>query len=263
MPETLLIPSVDLRIGSLEEYNRSKRTGVYARLGRPRQVPVVTLSREYGCTGYPVAERLRELLMAGTGEEWVVIDRAILDEVARRNDLSVEILRTLGERHRILDELLSNFSPRWKSARDCFTLIARHVIALAEQGNVIILELGGATITGHSHGACHVRLYGSEEFKIATLAGRLGLGPREAAAIMHRQQKLRDGFAREFLDRDDHDPTLYDLLFNNDRSSAEEIARVIARFVLDREGDGPDERAESGRGGGASAAAAAQQVLPP
>ncbi len=51
---------------------------------------------------------------------------------------------------------------------------------------------------------------------------------------MHKQQKARDHFTRDFLNQDDHDPGLYDLLFNNDRCPADRIANAIADFVLAR-----------------------------
>jgi hypothetical protein len=57
MPDNLLIPSVDLRIGSLEEYNRRQKEKAASHHRKPRPRPCITLSREYGCEGYPAAER--------------------------------------------------------------------------------------------------------------------------------------------------------------------------------------------------------------
>ncbi|MBI5485640.1 MAG: cytidylate kinase-like family protein [Deltaproteobacteria bacterium] len=231
MPENLLIPSVDLRIGSLEEYNRrqKEKAAKHHRKSRPR--PCITISREFGCEGYIVAERLREIMMQKTGDEWVLIDKAILEEVARRHNISEELLQTLGKNNQILKEVLATFSPRWKSDHDYFRLLSHHILALAEQGNVIIVGLGGAIITRHIEHSCHFRLYGSESFKTATLTRRLNIGAEEAEKVMHRQQKERDHFNRLFLNHDGHDPALYNLLFNNDRNSAERIAGTIAGYL--------------------------------
>jgi hypothetical protein len=49
--------------------------------------------------------------------------------------------------------------------------------------------------------------------------------------LMHRQQKARDHFIRDFLNQDGHDPMLYNALFNNDRTPAEQIAKTIASYV--------------------------------
>jgi cytidylate kinase len=231
MPENLLIPSVDLRIGSLEEYNRRQKEKAASRYRKSKPRPCITISREYGCEGYPVAERLRELLMQKTCDEWILIDRDILEEVARRHNVSEEILQTLGENNSILNEVLATFSPRWTSDQDYFRLLSRHVVALAEQGNVIIVELGGAIITRHIEHSSHFRIYGSPSFKTDTLSRRLNIETEEAEKLMNRQQKVRDRFTRDFLNQDGHDPALYDLLFNNDRNSPERIAGTIAGYV--------------------------------
>jgi len=234
MPDNLFLPSVDLRIGSLEEYNRRQKEKASARHRKPKPRPCVTISREYGCTGYPAAELLREILMQKTGDEWVLIDKDVLEEVARRHNLSEEILKTLGENNRILDEVLATFSPRWKSNYEYFLPLSSHVVALAEQGNVIILEMGGAVVTRHIEHSYNFRIYGSEDFKAGTLAGRLHIEREAAEKLMRRQQKLRDNFTKDFLNQDVHDPALYDLIFNNDRCPPGKIAHTIAGFVLEK-----------------------------
>jgi cytidylate kinase len=231
MPENLLIPSVDTRIGSLEEYNRRQKEKAAQLHRKPKPRPCLTISREFGCEGYPVAERLRELMMQRTGDEWVLIDKAILEVVAQRHNISEDILRHLGEKNHTLDEVLATFSPRWKSDQEYFRLLCRHVISLAEQGNVIIIELGGAIITQHFENSYHFRLYGSMEFKTRTLARRLSIEPEAAEKMIKKQQKLRDNFHQDFLNQDAHDPALYDMLFNNKRVSPAQIAHTIADFV--------------------------------
>jgi cytidylate kinase len=231
MPENLLIPSVDLRIGSLEEYNRRQKEKAAAHHRKPKPHPCITISREFGCEGYLVAEHLRELMIQKTGDEWLLIDKAVLEEVARRHNISEDILQTLGENNRIMNEILATFSHRWKSDQEYFRLLSSHIFALAEQGNVIIIELSSAVITRHIEHSFHFRLYGSEAFKTATLARRLNMTTEDAEKLMHRQQKQRDHFDIDFLNHNGHDPALYDLLFNNSRVSPERIAGTIAGFV--------------------------------
>jgi cytidylate kinase len=231
MPENLLIPSVDLRIGSLEEFNRRQKDKAARQHHAPKPRPCLTISREFGCEGYPVAELLRELMMQRTGDEWVLIDKAILEAVAQRHNISADILQHLGEKNHILDEVLATFSHRWKSDQQYFQHLCRHVVSLAEQGNVIIVELGGGIITRHIEHSYHFRLFGSLDFKIRTIACRLNIEPEEAEKVIRKEQKLRDHFHRDFLNQDAYDPGLYDLLFNNARIQSERIARIIADFV--------------------------------
>lgn len=234
MPENLLIPSVDLRIGSLLEFYRKQLQKAGSHHHKQKQRPCITLSREYGCEGYPVAERLREEMIRSSGEEWVLLDKALLEEVARHNNLSAEVLRGLGEKNRMLDEILATFSSRWKSEKDHFRMLCRHIVSLAEQGNVIIVGRGGAIVTRHLENCHHFRLYASLAFKTTSIAGRLNLPAEEAEKLIMNKQKQRDKFIVDFLDQDPRDVSFYDLLFNNDRNSPEKIALTIAGYVQTR-----------------------------
>ncbi len=235
MPDNLFIPSVDLRIGALEEYNRTQKAKATQRHRGERPHPCITISRQYGCQGYPVAECLCEIMEKKTGEPWLLIDKAVLDEVAQHHNISKELLEKLGEKHRILDDLLAVFSPRWTHSQDCFRLLCRHVVSLAEQGNVVIMELGGAVITRHLEHARHFRLFGSMKFKVRKIMQQRGLSEEAAEKLVINEQKQRDGFARDFLGHDDHSPELYDLLFNNDRATPTQIARGIACYLAEKQ----------------------------
>jgi len=234
MPENLIIPSVDLRIGALEEYNRRQKDKAHQRQKGPKPRPCITLSREFGCEGYPVAERLLKLMPEQTGDQWVLVDKDVLDEVARRHHVSREILEALGTKNRILSQVLATFSERWKTDLEYFELLCSHIVSLAEQGNVIIVGLGGAIVTRHLEHSYDFRIFGSREFKINSICQRMNLPPDKAADLIEKQQSQIDRFTREFLFEDEANPALYDLLFNNDRMGAETIARTIADYVAAR-----------------------------
>lgn len=71
------------------------------------------------------------------------------------------------------------------------------------------------------------------DFKVRAIAQRLQIEHEAAEKLVIKQQKQRDAFTRDFLDQDDHNPALYELLFNNDRNSVEKIATTIADYVAD------------------------------
>lgn len=230
MPDNLLIPSVDLRIGSLEEYNRKQQE----KAGKPKpqtKRPCISISREFGCEAYPVAEKLREMMTRKSGEEWVLMDKALLEEVANCHNISEEILRGLGEKNRFLDEVLATFSPHWKSEKEYFDLLCRHILSLAHQGNVIIVGRGSAIITRHLKNCHHFRLYASLHYKRNSLARRLSMHPDDAEQLIEKKQRLRDRFTSDFLGTDARDLDHYTMLFSNDRNSSEQIARSIADYV--------------------------------
>lgn len=229
MPDVQLIPSIDNRLGALIEVTRRQRSRT---IDEPLLKPAITVSREFGCEAYPVAELLRQQMEKRTGENWALMDKALLDEVARNHNLSEQVLQNLGEKNRFLDEFLSTFSPRWKSDKDYYRLLTRQIIALAEQGNVIIMGRGAPIVTRTMRNCFHFRMFASMAFKKKSIARRLAVAEGEAEAIIERRQKERDRFIREFLDRDPYDLSVYHLVFNNDRSAAAKIADTIADYIL-------------------------------
>lgn len=227
-----LIPSVDIRLGSLLEFTRRNEIEK-SRIGDADRVrPTVTISREFGCEAYPVSECLKEIMEQKSGESWVVMDKALLEEVAKNHNLSEEMLKGLGEKSRFLDEILATFSPGWKTEKDHFRLICRQMLSLAEKGNVILVGRGGAIVTQAMKNCCHFRMFASLPFKITSISKRLNITKEEAEVMIQQKQKQRDAFIHDFLDRDARDLNYYNLAFNNDRNSAKKIAATIAGYIL-------------------------------
>lgn len=230
MPESLLVPSIEQRLAAMVEIARRTKsmTETERKTGHK---PTITISREFGCEGYPTAERLKELLEKSTGEPWVVMDKALLQEVARRHEISEEVFDSLGNRPRFLDDMIATLTPRWKSERDYYQILCSHIVAMAEAGNVIIIGRGSSIITQQMENCFHFRIYGSHRFKVRSIARRTKISLQDAELLVERKQKERDKFIRSFLDHDIGDLSLYHLAFNNDRNPAERMARIIADYV--------------------------------
>lgn len=231
MVSNQLIPSIEARLrGLLEVSRRNLREHGFSDVERAN--PTVTLTREFGCEGYPVAERLQGLLEKRCGKPWVVMDRALLDEVARDHNLSEEILRNLGVKNRFLDDMLSTFTPRWKSDKDYYRLLCRQIVALATEGNVILVGRGASILTQDTGNCYHFRIIAPMSFKVKSVAARCGLSADQAQDMVREKQRQRDAFLMDFLGRNIADPTLYHLVFNNARFSAGEIAALMADVVM-------------------------------
>ena len=231
MAKNVLIPSIEERLrGFLEVSRRNVREHGLGKGDRLK--PTVTLTREFGCEGYPVAQRLQELLEQRSGQPWVVMDRALLDAVAQDHNLTAQILQNIGAKNRFLDDMLSTFSPRWKSDKDYYRLLCRQIIALAEEGNVILVGRGAVILTQDTGNAYHFRIVAPMRFKRDSIAARSGLSADDAQDLIEARQRQRDDFLKDFLGRDIADPTLYHMIFNNARCSAHRIAAIMADVVL-------------------------------
>jgi cytidylate kinase len=234
MLNKLLIPALEERLRGLIEVSRRNLRQHGLDKGE-RLNPTVTLAREYGCEGYPVAQALQSLLEQRSGVPWVVMDRALLEAVAKEQHISAQILENLGTKNRFLDDMLSTFSPRWKSDKDYYRLLCRHIISLAQQGNVILVGRGATILTQEVSNCFHFRLMAPISFRTASIASRLGVAVEKAHELVVAKQRQRDAFLMDFLGRDIKEPTLYDLIFNNARCRTERIAALMADVVMPRE----------------------------
>lgn len=229
MSERLLVPSIEMRLGSLLEFNRRKDE---IEASRSKTRPTITISREFGCEAFPMTECLKGIMEKKTGRPWAVMDKALLEEVAKNHNLSDEIVRNLGEKKsRLLDEVLATFSSHWKSEKDYFRLLCKHVFSLAEQGNSIIVGRGSGIVTQPLKNCYHFRIYASHQFKVASIARRLNISNDEAEGVVEKNQKQRDAFIHDYFNLDPRDLRFYHLVFNNDKNSPERIAQIIAEYV--------------------------------
>lgn len=228
MPERKLIPSVEKRLEHFIELTHKAEKEVKE---KERKKPAITISREFGCEGYPVAEKLKDLLEEKTHEKWAVMDKALLDEVAKNHHLLESVLSKLGEKSRVLEEAICLLSPNWRTEHDYYHLLCREIFALGVGGNVIIVGRGSAIVTQPLENCFHFRLYASKVFKIDYISRKTGLPAAETEALIEKKQKQREAFVLDFLNRDAKDLQYYNLVFNNDKNPSGRIAQIIADYV--------------------------------
>ncbi len=228
MSEKMLLSSIEKRLDTFLELTRRNEA-----VNHPfKSHPAITLSREFGCAAYPMAECLQKMMEERTGKSWTILDKTLLEEVAKDNDLSEKTLRSLGEDPVFVDEMISTFAPSWKTDKDYYRLLCRQIYALARRGNVILLGRGSANITQSLKSCYHFKLFASMNLKIRLIAQRMELSHEEAEKLIIKKQHQRDVFIKEFLNQDARDQRFYHLIFNTDKNSPEKIAHMIMEYVL-------------------------------
>ncbi|WP_052571046.1 AAA family ATPase [Geothrix fermentans] len=203
------------------------------RFARARQAPPhpsVTISRQYGCEGYSLAQRLQALLEEASGQPWTLFDKALVDQVASDEKLSRQILGHLGDESHAQDVLRTHFGHLTHD--DAYAKVVKHLVHIAMAGGAIIVGRGGAVACQDLKNCFHFRLEASFEFRTATIARRLELPLPEAEKLVRTQSKLREKFISEFLHADVTSSRWYDAVFNNERQSVEAIAQSCARLVI-------------------------------
>jgi hypothetical protein len=203
---------------------------------RSQAPPSVTISRQTGAGGIPIAEDLAAYLQAHgpkCGRPWTVFDKNLVEQVMADHNLPREIARYLPEDRiskieDMVTELLGLHPPSW-------TLLgqtAETILRLAELGKVILVGRGANIITAKLSNVFHVRLVGSVEARVKLVEEFYRLDSKSALRFLKKEDRARQRYFKEHFSEDIEDPLLYDLVINTDRVSYEEATRLIGDMVL-------------------------------
>ncbi len=224
MPTGDLFPSVEQRLKAYHELsNRAKE--LVKKTAPPK--PTITITREFGCEAFPIAEELVRLAAKHTGERWVLVDKSLLDAIAEKNRIPEETMHNLGTKPVLLGEMLATFSKNWKRDADYYRLLCEQVVMTATTGNAVIVGLGAPIMTRNMKNCLHCRLIADHDFKVGSIARRLKIPRQDAEIMVIDRQKQRDRIIHKLLDADEHDPLLYHLIFNNAKMKNKQIVRLI------------------------------------
>lgn len=226
MEKTLaaLVPSIEQRECAWSELQE--------RLARTRglpPLPSITISREFGCEGFPLAQRLKELLDQASGPRWTVFDKVLVDQVAFDERLSRDLLTHLGNESHAQDVLRTHFG--FLTHDEAYAKVVKHLVPIAMAGGAILVGRGGAVVCQDLDNCFHFRLVGSFEFRAAALARRRNLSLDEAETRVRQQSRLREAFISKCLHADVTEARWYDAVFNNERLSVNHIAEACLRLV--------------------------------
>ena len=205
--------------------------------GKARQ-PSITISRQTGAGGAPIAERLAEYLQQHgpkPNAPWTVFDRDLVERVLADHQLPRELARYMPEDRvsaisDMVEELLGLHPPSWTLLRQA----TETILHLAELGNVILVGYGSNLITAQLENMFHVRLVGSEQKRVKLVESHYGLSHSAALEFMRKEDRGRRRFLKRYFHQEIEDPLLYHLVINTDRVSYEEATRIIGDAVLQK-----------------------------
>jgi len=192
--------------------------------------PFITISREYGCGGYEVGERLVEILNKELNPElpWAAYDKKLLDQVMNDMGLSESLVNTLtsNAKTKITNLLTTSFSDMPPQVA-VYRNLAKTVALLATNGNAVIIGRAGNVITRSLKGGYNVRIVATNQFKTERIMKLMDLSKKDAEKRIKDKNNDRDSFIREYVKNDPSDPANYHLFINNALHSTEEAAKII------------------------------------
>ncbi|MFO7576961.1 MAG: cytidylate kinase family protein [Pelovirga sp.] len=182
---------------------------------------IITISREMGSGGIPIAQQLSEEI----GYE--LIDGDALKEAASAYDLTESALQQADEKPPAFVETLD------RQIELSVHRIQLFVLERALEGNVIIYGRGGQDLLPDVNSVFRVRVIAPFEDRIERWAEREWIDPDLARSLVRKSDQQRAGFIKYYFDRDWEDPLQYDLVINTVRIANDTAVKLIKTAIED------------------------------
>ena len=187
---------------------------------------IITISREMGSGGIPIAHKVAEEL------GYQLIDGEAILAAAGAYGLSPEAVEQADEK-----------PPHFVDTLDSKQFLDLHLIELiileaALKGNVVIYGRGGQDLLKDINSVLRTRIIAPFEDRVERWSEREWLDPDRARYLVRKSDQQRAGFIKYYFDRDWEDSVHYDLTINTQRLSEEMAVQVICDSVKDENLEG-------------------------
>jgi cytidylate kinase len=146
-----------------------------------------------------------------------------LQEEAIKLDISAEEIKNFGRKTPgLLNRLLSHKPDTY------LDVMGAVIYEVASRGEGIILGHGAPWLLEDFGCALHVRVFASESSRTRNLMDQLGLTRSSAENMIRKNDNQRKGFLQFTFHMDWDDPSLFDLIINQDKLGADSAAGLIA-----------------------------------
>lgn len=187
---------------------------------------VVTISRGLGSLGSEVCGALAERLGVDC------CDRMILEEVARRADVDIELVETLDEnvKHLKIKPWEAIFKGKSYSKERYLHHLVKVILSLSQKGGVI-LGRGAHLILGPDQ-AFRVRIIGTLDVCARRVAEREKVDINTAKRRVETVNRERTEYIHALYGANIRDCSDYDLVINSDRFSVAQIVDMILHAMV-------------------------------
>ena len=198
-------------------------------------IRVITIAREYGSGGATIARLLADRL------GWRLLDRDLVDEVARAANVQPAVVEQLDERgdpwfHGLARSLWMG-NADWPISLGEPDLLDAHAVAsvartvieeAARGGNCVVVGRGAQCILHGRADAFHVFLYAPMGLRRRRMAKRQGRDPGspDLETEIRQNDRARAAYIRRNFDQEWCNPHLYDLMIDTkcgDETTAEAV----------------------------------------
>lgn len=191
---------------------------------------VVTITRQFGSLGRPIAKKIAEELNIE------FFDRDIVEETAQKMNLPISIVS--DEEENSSSKFFNMRYPLGMKSRefqDNIYKIQRNIImGLVEEQSCIIVGRCSDAILENYKNAMHIYIYAPFEKRLENCVKELGMERNEAVKMITEVDKARDAYHKKYAKFLPADIEHKNLMIDSSMLGAEGTAKVIAGIVKER-----------------------------
>ena len=196
----------------------------------------VTISRQAGCGGVIVAEKLANHLQQHSptpGKTWTVFDRDLMLKVLADHKLPAHLAKFLPEsRVSMIEDTLADIFGVRPPAEMLVRQTAETLLKFADLGTVILVGRAGNIVTAKLPHVLHIRLVAPLEDRIQRIVQADHKTPDEARKFCLEEEQNRARYVKTYYKADIDDPLNYHLVINTSRVGCENAAKLIGDALL-------------------------------
>ena len=178
---------------------------------------VITISRQFGTGGHEIGAELARRL------DVKLLDKQILNEVARRNHVVEEAMEKIESRNPLWRDDFTNFYQNYMSkaeydgqehdqtSRDLFKAQADAIRKIASEESCVIVGRCGFYIFENHPNCLKIFIHSTEDCRKRRIAEKYGLDLRDAAAMVVDNDYSRELYTKTFTGKDWTDARNYDI----------------------------------------------------
>lgn len=201
---------------------------------------IITISRQYASGGGEVAEKVAQRL------DTILLDREIIQEVARRLGLPEDVVSERDERgESLISRLVSALRVSYPDASapadlmdpgaDLLDISSRAYVQVTEQvvqeaarsGNAVIVGRGSQFVLRNHPQSLHVHVYAQFDFRVEAVMKEREIARHEADRIVRDFDAARGRYARHFYRADWQSSQHYQLMIDAGTLGREVAADLI------------------------------------
>lgn len=200
--------------------------------GVKKNAPVITISRAAGARGNSIAEALVKRLESDKtvprNRPWTLFNQNLIQHVIEEHHLPEKTEDYFPEdKPDEINSFVAEVLGLHRGVYNTMVKTAETIRRIAKAGNAVIVGRGANLIAADLPGSLHIRLVGSESFRIHHFAKHFNLSEDKAANEVKRLDRARKRYIKSHFDKDIEDAVQYDLVLNTDPFTNDQAVDVL------------------------------------